>query len=203
MSLEEKRRIYTLERKVMRCEMNNIMKKNIFALFLFIILAYVISNNKFSPFPLFEFHSPFCPGTPSQLVFLACIVTSTVALTVIGNRFRDRMDEIEKEKLEIEEKQIKQNVYVKELNDKFNERITNINKSFKKCQIGLFQMTIVLSVQVIMACITCLRILFTWEILDIYLIWGSFYLFGILWVHYFFVYGGGEHLWIIFKNDNA
>lgn len=180
----------------MKCELKCILFRNIIQLLIFIVLATLISNN-ILPIPLFKFESPFYDLTPSQLVFLACLVTSTVALTVIGNRFRDRMDIIQKEELDIEVKQINNSL----IDDKLIQRFKRINKSYEKCQIGLFQMTIVLSVQVIMTCITCLRILFKWQFIDIYLIWGSVYLFGFLWVRYFFFYGGGEYFYSIFKND--
>lgn len=175
-----------LKKENMHSNLKNMMFKHLLFLGLFIVLAYVISTF------LFEFQSPFCDGTPSQLVFLACIVTSTVALTVIGNRFRDRMDDIDKEKLAIEEKE-------EPLSETLKRRLTKINNSHDACKLGLFHMTYILAVQVIMTCLTSFRILFKWQSIDIFLIWGSVYLFGVLWVFYFFNYGGGQYFSKIYK----
>ncbi|MFI3190303.1 hypothetical protein BCS42_06855 [Crenothrix sp. D3] len=172
--------------------------RNIHHLLIFEIIFWVVAVSKY----FFKFQSPFYDATPSQLVFLACIVTSTLALTVIGNRFRDKMNDIKKENLDI--------IKIKALNScdtnlgkQLDQRIKDICESYKSCKIGLSQMTFILAVQVVMTCIICFRILlnflrFYWsdvlvQFIDIGLVLGSVYLFSFLWVHYFLHYGGGEH----------
>jgi hypothetical protein len=156
-----------LQKENMRSKLKNMMCQHLLFFGLFIFLISTLSFE-------YKFNSPFCDNTPSQLVFLACLVTSTVALTVIGNRFRDRMDNIDKEKLEIALKP-------KPLDCKRKKRLTKINNTHDECKIGLFHMTYILAVQIIMTCLTCFRILFKshsmdesfLQFIDKFLIYGS------------------------------
>lgn len=130
-----------------------------------------------------EFVSPFVTGTPSQFVFLTCIVTSTLTVAVIGNRLRDKRDALQKEKID----------------NKNPTRLNQIDLSLNNCHNALTQISFVLWIQIIIAIATSLKILTSSLLFDKFMIIGAFYIFGILWPIYFYNHGGGKDLFRPFK----